>query len=45
VVLGDSPSLELAPNCLLPLRPGLELTLGEALLRVEAATDAHFKTV
>ena len=38
-------AVELASHGLVPFRPGLELTIGETLLRVEDAEDAFFKTV
>ncbi|MBN1441269.1 MAG: serine/threonine protein kinase [Planctomycetes bacterium] len=41
----DPHGIELEPSCLLPLRPGLELVLGDAHLRVDAAADSLFKTV
>lgn len=38
-------TFEVEPSALVPLRPGLEVSFGEALLRVEEAVDSHFKTV
>jgi serine/threonine protein kinase len=37
--------LELTPDCVLPLRAGLEICMGEAHLWVDAALDSQFKTV
>ncbi|MEM7234121.1 MAG: serine/threonine-protein kinase, partial [Planctomycetota bacterium] len=38
-------TLVLPPNVLLPLTPGLELIIGDAVLEIDHAKDAYFKTV
>ncbi len=38
-------AFRLARDYLLPIAPGLELLLGDARIRVDVVTDAHFKTV